>query len=85
MNETIDKLIKRKESKLKINVLEVVFDPMENLHLLCKKETDGSYVVWTAYNTNDEKTKYENFYHGLHDLSLKEAINEFTKRAKFLG
>lgn len=60
--EKIKELIKRKEKELKVYEIQKAFDSQNNLHVLCKRESDSSYVVWTAYYTGEEKTSYKDFY-----------------------
>lgn len=82
MDETIDQLIRRKEKEKNIDVFERAFDAMGNLHILCRNET-GTYTVYTAYRT--KKATYEKLYLGKTFLSLTKAIDEYTKRVKYLG
>ncbi|RKJ31445.1 hypothetical protein D7X33_40390 [Butyricicoccus sp. 1XD8-22] len=82
MRSKINNLIKRKEKELNIHVFEKVFDENRNLHVLCLKESDGSYVVWTSYYTKEAQTSYKDFYNGEYDLTLRKAIDEIRKRAK---
>lgn len=82
MKNKIERLIKEKESKLNVYVLEKSLDSKRNLHVLCKVEADGSYTIWTSFYTGEEKTSYVDFYNGKHDLTLKQAIEEFCKRIR---
>lgn len=78
----LEKMIKKKEKELKVQVIEKVIDSLGDVHLLCKKELDGSYAVWSSYNTGEEITSYENFYNGFYSKDLKVAVMELTKRVK---
>lgn len=53
MKNKIERLIKEKESKLNVYVLEKSLDSKRNLHVLCKVEADGSYTC-LVQNKNTE-------------------------------
>lgn|SRR5699024_6468972 len=82
LKEKIEKLIKEKEETLKVQTIEKVIDNQGDLHVLCKKEYDGSYAVWSAYYTGEEKTSFENFYNGSYSKYLKFAVDELTRRVE---
>lgn len=80
MKDKIGRLLFQKEKELNLVVVGQEFDDRKNLHVLCNRRFDNSYVVWTAYNTGEEKTSFENFYNGKYDMTLEEGVRELERR-----
>lgn len=76
--DTIRSLIERKQKELNIYVLDYGEDDKQNVHFLVKRESDGSYVVWTSYRDGG----YANFYNGLYEPDVKLAVEEFVRRVE---
>ena len=74
-------VITEKEKELGFTTLEVMQDKEGNAYLLAKRAVDGTYIVWSAYNTGDDLTAYTGLYSGAYDLSLEEGIAEMKRRA----
>lgn len=80
MNDKIGRLLFQKEKELNLVVVGQEFDDRNNLHVLCNRRFDNSYIVWTAYNTDEEKNSFENFYNGKYDMTLEEGVQELERR-----
>lgn len=70
-----------KEFELGVVVIDEQQSENGDLHVLCERESDGSHVVWTSYNTGDLETSYENFYNGKYDLTREEGFKELDRRS----
>lgn len=71
----------RKEFELGVIVIDEQHSENGDLHVLCKRESDNSHVVWTSYNTGDLETSYEDFYGGEYDLTKEEGFRELDRRS----
>lgn len=80
LNEKLDKLIKRKEKELNLYIVDVVIGPNKYAHILAKRESDNSFVVWTSPYTGEYKTSYVDFYSGMYDMPLTHAVEELNRR-----
>lgn len=74
----IRNLINRKQKELNVYVLDYGEDEKRNVHFLAKRESDGSYVVWTSYRDGN----YADFYNGFYETNVKSAVDEFVRRVE---
>lgn len=74
-------LIVNKQEELNFRVVDKVLDDNNDLHILCQRYSDNSYVVWTSYYTGDVETSYENFYSGEYDMDIEEGFEELFRRS----
>lgn len=79
--EKLDALIKRKEEQLDIMVIDVAYDSDNNAHILAKRKSDNSFIVWTSINTGEMETTYVDFYNGSYDMDLNTGVMELNRRA----
>lgn len=77
---SIDELLKRKSKELNIDIIRNELSRNGDLHVLALRDSDKSYVVWTSYNTGEDKTSYVDFYNGKYDLTIDQAQIEYDRR-----
>lgn len=72
----IEALLKRKEQQLGTRVVCSSFDKHKNLHVMCHRESDNSYTIWTSKYDDKEELSYTDFlnrkYYTNPDLALRE-------------
>lgn len=78
--EQLETLIRRKEQALGVAVITMKTDESGNAHILMYRGRDASYIVWTAYNTRERETTYDDFHQGEYDLTFEEGLSEMTRR-----
>lgn len=74
----IDLLIK-KQNELNVTALEYE-DTESESHIICHRESDDTFIVWTSYYTNEAKTSYQNFFNGKYDIPTLELARQEVKR-----
>lgn len=80
-NEKIENLINTNQEKLNVHVVATKMDEGKNLHILCKREFDDSYVTWTSYYTGEEKNSFVGFYDGHYDMTLEQGVRDLERRS----
>lgn len=73
-------MAKERESSLHVSILCQNKSTDGDIHVLCYRQSDNSYIVWTAYYTGCLSNSFEGFYNGRYDLTLEEALNEIERR-----
>lgn len=81
LSKKLDALLKHKEEQLNITVIDVAYDSNNHAHVLAKRKSDDSFVVWTSTNTGESKTTYIDFYNGKYDMDLNAGVTELNRRA----
>ena len=79
--EKIKSLLAKKEKELNVHVVSTEFDEDKNLHILCHRMTDDSFIVWSSYYTGEEKTSFVNFHNGSYDMTLEQGVRELERRS----
>jgi hypothetical protein len=79
-HEKLKTLIQRKCEELHVSLVKTKTDTKGNVHLLMKRNRDGSHVVWTAHDTGEPLTTYSDFYQGEYDLTYERGLQELTRR-----
>lgn len=79
--EKIKSLLAEKEKELNVHVVSTEFDEDKNLHILCHRITDDSFIVWSSYYTGEEKTSFVNFYNGAYDMTLEQGLEVLYERS----
>ncbi|WP_144460404.1 hypothetical protein [Siminovitchia fortis] len=79
--DKIDALFAEKTEELNVRVIAYQFDEEKNLHVLCQRDSDRSYISWSSYYTGEKNSSFENFYNGKYDMDLGQGIRELKKRS----
>lgn len=74
-------LLKEREDALNVTVLCTASSPNGDLHVLCERLADDTFIVWTTYKTDQLSTTFTGFYNGYYDATLYQAINELERRS----
>lgn len=84
--KNVDSLFERKKRELGVQIVGYEFSENKDLHVLAKRESDGTYVGWTSYYTGEDKTSYVDFYNGAYDMNKVQGLKELEIRTgKDLG
>lgn len=82
LREKFYQLIKEREEALNVNVLSHTQSLNGDIHLICYRASDETYIVWTTYRTEGLITSYNGFYNGHYDMkTAKEALLVAERRA----
>lgn len=82
LQEKLRHLCEQKEKTLNITILHIMCDrDFQHAHILAKRLSNNSFIVWTSGNTGKEQISYENFYNGKYDMNLLEGLEELFRRA----
>jgi len=74
-------LLSTKEKELEVTILACELDEEKHMHVLAERNTNRSFIVWTALRSGYEKEFYQQLYNGRYDMNREEALDELALRS----